>query len=344
MRPLTKVMNFIICIFLPYYAIAETNEFEPNGSIGLTQTFYGNAGNYKTATSHPSLLFNYNFLPKWNVAIQWDRTWNMYHYNGSERQQDNSFSAPKGTINYNHGTIDNSKITWLSSVMIENEDSFNGTNQTYTLLQTEFDFSEYIPPSEYIKASQFSISPMYVYGWNTQGPSGHVNSGIFGLLTNWELPENFSITLNAYAFREWYDGDMLISNNNQSYKNANYFMVLAWLNYSNTIYQFNQDTTLSFNFIGGLDPYISSNKNAAWDPFIAGNQMYEWLTPTTMEGNYKKTYTLFSLPQLNLNYQYNQSLSLSVFAQLKYSNQVWGETEKDWKIQPQGGINMVYTF
>lgn len=48
----------------------QAEEFIPSGSIGLTQTFYGNAGSYKTATSHPALFFNYNFYPKWNIALQ----------------------------------------------------------------------------------------------------------------------------------------------------------------------------------------------------------------------------------------------------------------------------------
>ena len=226
----------------------------------------------------------------------------------------------------------------------ENEDDFDGTNQTYALMQTAFDFSEYIPKNDYIQATQFAFSPMYIYGWNTQGPSGHVNTGILSLLTNWQLPANFSITLNAYAFREWYDGNMLITDGTQSYSNANYYMFLAWLNYSNTLYQFNDNTSLSFNFVGGLDPYISSNKKAAWDPFIAGNQMSEWLSPTIMDGNYKSTYTLFALPQLSLNYQYNKALNLSAFVQAKYSNQVWGSTEKDWELQPQGGVGIRYAF
>ena len=63
-----------------------------------------------------------------------------------------------------------------------------------------------------------------------------------------------------------------------------------------------------------------------------------------MDGNYKSTYILFALPQLSLNYQYNKALGLSMFVQAKYSNQVWGESEKDWELQPQGGIGIRYIF
>lgn len=323
---------------------AQADDFVPNGSIGFTQTFYGNAGGYKTSTSHPALLFNYNFTPEWNLQLEWDRTWNMYHFDGSDKQQDNRLSQPKGTLTYNYGALGQSQVNWSSSLMFENQNSFDGSNQSYTLLTTAFDFASYLPSNDYIKASQFAITPMYVYGWESHNDAGHVNTGALSLQTNWTLPANFSFTFNAYAFRDWYDGSMKISGENNSYSNANYFMLLAWLNYSNTLYQFNEQTALNFNFIGGFDPYISSNRTGSWDPFLAGNQMYEWLGPTVMKGNYGSTYTLFALPQLNLSYQYDKHLQLSSFVQAKYSNQVWGSTEKDWRLQPQIGVGATYSF
>lgn len=338
------ILSKIIGCSLVLTGVAHGQEFTPNGSIGLTQTFYGNAGSYKTKTSHPSLVLDYNFTPDWNLVLQWDRTWNMYNYTGEEKQQNNSFSGPKGILSYNHGLLGQSKIKWNSSITIENETEFNGTNQTYSLVQTALDFSEYIPKGEYIQATQFAISPMYIYGWNGKGASGHVNTGALSLLTNWQLPANFSFTLNAYAFREWYDGTFQLNNNSHTYENANYFMVMAWLNYTDELYQFNEDTTLTFNFIGGFDPYISSNRNASWDPYLSGNQMNEWLGPTVTDGNYKNTYALFALPQLMLSYNYDKALSFTTFAQVKYSNQVWGATEKDWRLQPQGGVSATYNF
>ncbi len=185
---------------------------------------------------------------------------------------------------------------------------------------------------------------MYVYGWESQDDPGHVNTGVLSLLTNWQLPANFSLTLNGYLFRDWYNGSMTVSGENSNYNTANYVMIMAWLNYTNTLYQFNEQTTLGFNFIGGLDPYISSNHTAAWDPFLAGDQMYEWLGPTVMNGNYRSTYTIFALPQINLNYQINKQFQFSSFVQAKYSNQVWGSTEKDWRLQPQIGFGVTYNF
>lgn len=326
-------------------------EFKPNGSLEFTQTFYGNAGKYKTATSHPMALFSYNFAPDWNFALQWDRTWNMYDYNNhstdpnyDNTHQNNSFSKPQATLSYNHGVLNGTDVKWTSSLNVELENEFEGSHQTYIFAQTAFDFADYIPKTDFISANQFAISPMYIYGWNTKGPSGHYNAGVLSLLTNWQLPADFTFTFNAYGFKEWYNGADKIAGEDREYDDATYFMIMAWLEYSKDIYKFNDQTTLAFNFAGGLDPYITSNRKANWNPFLVGNQMYEWLGPTVDQGNYKKSVIAFALPQLTLTYQYTEDLSFDVFAGVKYSNQVWGSTEKDWKLQPQGGVSVAYNF
>lgn len=338
----TLKIPFVVLLLTSGFAQAE--EFVPNGSMGFTQTFYGNSGSYKTSTSHPALFLNYNFSPKWGIQIDWDRLWNTYHYSGEPKQQDNSLSQPVGTLNYTYGYLGNSRVNWSSSMTIENRNSFRGANPTYSFISTSFDFYEYLPSSEYISATQFAISPKYIYGWQSRSPTGHVNTGVLSMLTNWTLPANFSLTLNAHLFREWYNGSMIVDGENTHYSNANYFMLLAWLNYNNTLYQFNDKTALDFNFVGGFDPYIASNKKAGWNPFLAENLRYEWLGPSVMSGQYRSTYTLFALPKLNLSYQYDKNLQVSTFIQAKYFNQVWGSSEKDWRLQPQIGVAATYNF
>lgn len=320
--------------------------FKPSGTIGVTQTFYGNAGSYKTSTAHPSLSFSYNFAPKWNLTLQWDRTWNLYNYTGADNQQNNAYSKPAATLTYNHGNLSGSKVNWTSALTVENQNSFQGSNQSYVFGQTSFDFSQYLPKGEYIQATQFALSPQYVYGWSTGGPAGHMNTAALALLTNWNLPAGFSFTLNAYGFRSWYNGSFMVGNpnTNANYKTANYFMAFAWLQYSKNLHKFNDKTSLDFNFTGGLDPYINSNRNASWDPFLVGNSMYEWLSPTLMQGTYDSTYTLFALPQLKLTFQSSDKLSLNFFVQMKYSNQVWGANKKGWAFQPQAGLGLNFAF
>lgn len=339
-----KQWSKAVIVSLLSTGIAHATEFTPSGSIGLTQTFYGDSGNYKTATSHPSLVLNYQFAPKWSVDLEWDRTWNLYSYDGGSKQQNNDYSQPAGTLNYAYGDLGDSKVNWSSSLKIETQSSFNNNSQAYFMGQTVFDFSKYFSTNEYITPTQFALAPMYIHGTNISGPSGNVNTAGLGLLTSWNLPANFSLTVNAYVFKEWYDGTFVIANDNRSYRNVTYFMLSAWLEYSKTLYKFNNQTSLAFNFAGGLDPYIASNRRASWDPFLAGNDMYQWLSPTNMEGNYKETYDLFALPQLSLTYTFNKQFSANAFVQVKYSNQQWGNSEKDWRFQPQAGLGVQYNF
>lgn len=334
----------LIGILLLGAAGAQASEFTPSGSLGLTQTFYGDSGNYRTATSHPSLTWNYQLSPEWGLSAEWDRTWNRYTYTGAPKQQNNDYSEPSFTVSYNYGKLGSSKVNWSSSLKIETQSNFNNNSQGYGLLQTVFDFSKYFPENAYIQPTQLAIAPMYVYGKNISGPSGTVNTGGVGLLTNWNLPANFSLTLNAYAFKDWYRGSFIVGGSNGSYTNATYFMLSAWLEYAKTLYKFNERTSLAFNFAGGLDPYVMSNRRAAWNPFLATDEMYQWLSPTVMKGNYKNAYDLFALPQLSLSYTLNKQVSFNAFVQAKYSNQQWGSSEKNWRWQPQAGIGVVYQF
>jgi hypothetical protein len=339
-----KHWSKVLMIGLLGAGAVQAQEFTPSGSLGLTQTFYGNSGNYKTATSHPSLEFNYQFAPKWSIDLEWDRTWNRYSYHGGPKQQNNDYSEPAATLNYAYGNLGDSKVNWSSSLKVETQSNFNNNSQAYFLGQTVFDFSKYLPSNEYVTATQFALAPMYVHGKNISGPSGKSNTAGLGLLTNWNLPANFSLSVNAYVFKDWYSGTFEINNDTRSYSNATYFMLTAWLEYTKTLYQFNSDTSLAFNFAGGLDPYVTSNRKAGWNPFLAGDEMYQWLSPTVMKGNYNDAYDLFALPQLSLTYKLNKSFTANAFVQVKYSNQQWGSSEKDWRFQPQAGLGVVYSF
>ncbi|KAK81828.1 hypothetical protein L496_2043 [Bordetella holmesii CDC-H572-BH] len=65
-------------LFLLGASATQAAEFTPNGSLSLTQTFYGDSGNYQTTNSHPSAVLNYQFSPKWSIDLEWDRSWNRY--------------------------------------------------------------------------------------------------------------------------------------------------------------------------------------------------------------------------------------------------------------------------
>lgn len=337
-----KALMIPFCLGMGISVYAE--DFVKNGSVNLTQTFYGNAGSYKTKTAHPAMVVNYNFSPQWNVQFEWNRTWNMFNYNGSANQQDNSYSAPEFTLTNNYGQLGDSKVNWSSSFLAKYENSFDETDQTFLLAQTGFDISKYFPRKKYFDVAQFAITPMYYYGWNTSGVSGHNNTAVISLLTDTNITSDLSLTFNAYALRSWGHGNSFTTNSNDKNESANYFMVISYLDYSKDIYQFNTQLSLDFNFIAGFDPWISSNKDTTVEPFLVSNQMYEWMSPTVLDGTYKNTFTFFTLPQLQLTYDFSKETSFNFFIQSKYSNQRWGDNQKGWSFQPQGGFGLTHNF
>ncbi|WP_297406549.1 hypothetical protein [uncultured Cetobacterium sp.] len=341
-----KKLSIILGSILISGSLLGSDEFVPNGSLNFTQTFYGNSGKYKTENAHPSVGLSYSLTENLSFGLNWDRTFNTYNYDGEMDEQNNDYSSPYGTVNYNHGRVGNTKIKWSSSFQLKNENAFQGPNQMFATMESTFDFVDYLPKNSYISPTQFALSPTYIHGWNSSGASGHVNTGALGLLTNWNLPMDFTLTVNAYVLKDWYNGDFIIENEaGREYKDMTYFGFYAWLNYSKELYKFNSKTNLMFNFTGGYDPYIVSDRSASgWFPFIFGDYQYEWLEPTVENGDYSNSYILFALPQLEINYNLSRDITMSLFAQIKYSNQVWGDTEKDWEVQPQGGFSLTYNF
>ncbi|MGX6592087.1 FomA family porin-like outer membrane protein [Cetobacterium ceti] len=345
--------TIITSLFISASALANTADtFVPNGTIGVNSDLYGNAGKYKTAASNSTANFNYNFAKDWNLNLQWERAFNLYDYNSnSDNQVNNNTSNIQGGLNYNHGYLGNTKIKWTSSVNVKNEATLTSskhqgtTNATYTWITTSFDFAEYLPGSQYAKATQFAVMPMYTYGWTRSGADGHMNSGALALLTNWQLPANFTFQLNAFVMKEWYNGSMKLTDTRKN-DDAWYGAFYAHLNYSHDLYNFSENTKLGFNFIGGLDPYMISNRSASqWFPFQLGEQQYQWedATVTTSE-KYNHTYTAFALPQLQLTSNVTSDITVTAYVGAKYANQVWGQTQAQWKLQPVGGVGVSYSF
>ncbi|WP_407330788.1 hypothetical protein [Enterovibrio sp. 27052020O] len=340
--------NKRILFLVPFMALATgvtAEEFSPNGSVSVTQTFYGDAGDYQTEGGHSNVDLSYNLTPLVSLELEWDRAWNLYTYTGADNQYDNSYSNPQATLSVSQNSLFGTKATGETSLNYQNHNFFDGSKTSYVMVQQSIDLASYFDKSGAVSLSELAIQPAYVHGWNTDGPSGSFNTAAIALLSTIQLPANFSLTLNGYLFKEWYSGNFVLSGQqNQEYDSANYFMLMAWLQYSSTLHKFSENDSLDFSFVGGLDPYITSNRRAAWSPFLMGDEIYEWNSPTVMNGNYKDTYVLFALPEVTYTYNVSKDLSLNVFAGVKYSNQVWGDEEKDWEWQPQGGLGMSYNF
>ena len=237
----------------------------PASSFNLTQTWYGDAGAYQTRTAHVSAAFTTALSSRWSLGLNWDRNWNLYTNTGAPNQQNNTLVQPAFNLTYQGGAVAGSRVQWSAMGRYENENALAGSNQNYGQLQINPDFAAAVPQTSWLKATQLAVAPLYVRGWSGAGPSGSQDTLGVALLSQWTLPAGWSVTLNAYAFREWYRGAFRLAGQGQgqTYDTANYAMVLAWLQYTRELHRFRADSVVSFQFVGGLDPYIVSNRKAS---------------------------------------------------------------------------------
>lgn len=324
------------------------NSFTPYGEVGTIFTIYGNSGKYKTATAHPMLYLDYTFTPQWSLFFEWNRLMNIYsgEYEKDSNKANHNFSVPKGYFEYIHKNFFDTKAIWRTQIGARQTNFFKDSDDKYwTWISSSLDFYKYFPKSENFEVLQFAIQPLYYYGsFVKSNPNGHMNHVALNLLTQFKIYEDFKFQFNGYLSKEWYNGDFKIDKKEE----MNYFAIVSWLEYSKNIYQFNKRTNLQFNFATGFDPYIftsSSEKN--WKPtFWIINHGYGWLWPTKLDSDksYSNMFNAFVLPQLKIIYNHSEDLTMDLFVQVKYSNQVWGSSQKDWKLQPQGGVGITYRF
>lgn len=342
----------LIALLATIFNFSYNYSFSGESNLSIIQTFSGDSGKYDTKSSHSFALLDYSVNDNWSLLLQWERFLNLYDYTGKENQINNNFHVPKLGINYNKENFMETDIILNSQLAARQFDYFKASeNQIWSWFNVGFDFKNYFPKFENIEVLKFSLMPMYIHGWYTkksESDLGHMNHISLNLLSQYKLPKDFFLELDFFLSKEFYDGNYKLSNTNGStYDSATYFGFYAWLEYSKELYKFNRDVNLSFNFATGFDPFVVSDRDAkGWvPPYWMLSNTYEWPTPVAINsGDYKETWALFVLPELELNYSYDEDLSFSIFVGGKYSNKAWGGRGKEFKFQPQAGFTVNYSF
>lgn len=328
------------------------SKFTPNGTLNSYVQYYGKAGEYKTqGVQIFPINLNYNFTEKFSMTAQWYRFMNAYNYNPNDpKANNNDYSHIYLQANYAHGNLGNSKVSWTDTLVFRTDNYFSETgDKGWVWYKPTIDFSGYFPSHGNFKVTQFALSPGVMYGYDMHGSNDNVKSAFIGLFTSYQLPAGFSIQLNIFGWKDWYKGNMfeVAGPNNRSYKSNWYWAVLAYINYTNEIYR-SKDNNLSFTFNiqGGLDPFIGASKTSFfWLPMWTVNYTNEFIGPTSQTNEaYRNTYSLYVLPQFMLNYNITKKAQLYTFIQVKFSNQVYGAVEKDYKFMPQAGLGINYSF
>ncbi|WP_297599249.1 hypothetical protein [uncultured Cetobacterium sp.] len=365
MKKKIKLVSLLIAILNISYSLSFSaegkvgksikTEYEKDytkSSLTVIQTFSGDSGKYDTKSSHSFALLDYNFNKNWSLLLQWERFLNLYDYKGQENQINNDFHVPKIAINYQEEQIGESKIVLNTQWGARQFDYFKSSqNQIWSWVNVGFDFKNYFPKFESLEVIKFSLMPMFIHGWYTDKKDndlGYMNHVSLNLLSQYKLPKDFYLQLDFFLSKEFYDGNYRLSNTDgTTYDSATYLGFYAWLEYSKEVYKFNKQLNLSFNFATGFDPFVVSDRDAkGWvPPYWMLSNTYEWPTPVaTNSGDYNEMWALFALPELELNYSFNEDLNMSLFAGGKYSNKTWGGKGKEFKFQPQVGFTINYNF
>lgn len=75
------------------------------------------------------------------------------------------------------------------------------------------------------------------------------------------------------------------------------------------------------------------------------NNSNEMISPVRgTSDSWGSTYSLYATPELELAYNHTKDLQFYIFVQAKLNNAVYGSNEKNYRIMPQGGIGVNYSF
>ncbi len=326
----------------------ESTVFVPSGEINSYIQYFGNLGKYKTkSVQFAPLNLSYRLTEKLSFQLEVYRMINAFNYNANDlnNENDNYFH---GNLNiaYNHGYIGDTKIKWEDNLYLRGDNYFDSSeNKAWFWYNPLFDFVDYFPKGDYINVTQFAFGPGLMYGANLDNSSGqNLKSAMIGLFSQYSLPYGFTFQLDVLGYKEWYKDSNFEVNGYDELWNLNIF---AFLYYTKELHKFNEKISLTFNFQGGFDPLMATNKGASsyYPSMWSINNSNEMISPVRgTSDSWKSTYSLYATPQLELAYNHTKDLQFYIFVQAKLNNGVYGSNEKNYRIMPQGGIGVNYSF
>ena len=315
--------------------------FRPNGSIDLQYRYYGNTEGDKGESPK-------GYEPKhWNVKNNASRLQLLGKINMTENQAleyrtrvfndldketgfnaGNTSTATRLRYFYNHGNLGDSKVNYTSRVHYND----GGSNQEVEY-QARFNFAEYMFNNDFVKTTDFTIAPKYMYAWDDDNSSNYDNQVGADLYSFYELPWGFSAELNVYATQHFYGdrGEMDVKDGDKVGKEDKNFTVSveAYLYHTLPLYQ-NDKLSVAFNNEGGFD---------TWD----------WSKEKEFDGVRESddtTYEAYLLSTIGVNYQATPNVTLyaSVGAEYRNWNTVEASSASNWRWQPTAWAGFKTTF
>jgi hypothetical protein len=249
-------------------------------------------------TEKQKIYFEVEDFSPWN-SPKWDDTWET-----EERHTDLTLE-----YTYQHDFLGGvaSKLIYKSNdVGNGGADEVTGHVLEY---QAQWNFAEKLFNNDFIKTTDFTIAPKIGYNWNHNqdwsAPGEYYNQDIYygiDLYSTYELPWNFELELNLYFTNHGYNRK-IVENKKKNFTGA----MELYLYNTTKLVEFG-NTTLSFYFEGGYDPYTYSQRKVfAHD-----------ITYSAKDAN--SSYTLYALPALRLDYKATDNLGIYFVAGARIEN------------------------
>ncbi|MDR3259299.1 MAG: hypothetical protein LBT51_06740 [Fusobacteriaceae bacterium] len=327
--------------------VEKTTDSEiPSGYVELYYEWRGKSGAHKKYGSKDYLTSNYGFSHL-EGEIQFTEKQKIYF----EVEDFSPWSSPRAndtweteethtdlTLEY---TYQHDFLGGMASKLIyKNNDVGNGGAEEATghvlEYQAQWNLAEKLLNNDFIKTTDFTIAPKIGYNWNKNSdwsaPGEYYYQDTYyglDLYSTYELPWNFEIEFNLYFTQHSYN--RRLSSNENKKKNFTAAMELYLFNTTKLV-EFGQ-TTLSFYFEGGYDPYTYSQRKIFAHDVLASSK------------DDNSSYTLYALPALRLDYQATDKLGIYFVAGARMENiHTTASEAQGFQFQPVAQIGFKIEF
>ena len=301
--------------------------FRPNGYVDLQYRWYGDTEGQ-----------NYD---EWNGNNNYSRTQLMTKINMTENQsleartrlyneldkEDDRSTKLNNEVRlryfYDHGNLGDSKVNLTSRVHYND----NGKSQELEY-QARFNFADYMFNNDFVKTTDFTLAPKYMYSWSDDNSSDYENVVGADLYTMHELPLGFSFEFNIYTAQHFFGQDQYFDAGRVR-EDENFTVDVEAYIYNTTNLYSEGKVSVDFNFEGGYDAYNWSKEKQFG-----------------MSGTDDAAYSLYALPSVQLNYQATEFVTLYAAAGAEYRD--WAvdnqKSATNWRWQPTvwAGFNVAF--
>ena len=304
--------------------------FRPNGYVDLQYRYYGKSEELGKADGVKSNYGRTQLLGKINMtekqALEYRiRAYNNWNDANSSDEIGRQDTETRLRYFYDHGLLGDSKVDFTSRVHYLHGYS----NNQEVEYEARFNFADYMFNNDYVKTTDFTVAPMYRYGWDSND-SAYDNQVGVNFYTNTKLPLGFNLELNFYLTQHFYGQDQLFDRTDKDDKNFTVDMELYLTN--NVAIYTTENSKVELTFDGGYDPYNWSQKDAFDDTWKKSND-------DSKEYLYAK---------LGVKYTYNVNSNITTFAHVQgeYANQKYQNenSARDWRWRPLVTVGVKTTF